>query len=794
MANAAATTAGPPARGGRIARAHGRAARAWFAPALEALALIGVIVLLWPAFDRIAGFGDGRGARYAQRGVDVNGLPAPLLPAICQAHGALAAPALADAWCAPRWLPWLRGDAPTNAVPPPLQAATQQAQRAFAAPLRDAQQRADALRLQQHEGLGDLRDTADAVNALEADLQPYVARFQIDADAGPRPLRCAWTWLQQRAAAGELNADLLLAYAATLDGRALPAAMAAPGLQAAACDDDGAAALAATAALMADARQSLLRARKNDAMRALQATAGWQWAGAMALAYGFLLWSRRARSALAGVGAALLAWSLAAWAARVPWPLAGPRGFEPARLEAGWFGAPSGVMLVLGGLGLACALMALLRGRPPAAPAPMAPSSRFGMAGLAAATGLGWLVLLDLSAHGHALNRYLALYHQGHLWLGLLLFSLLLFARRPLARGLSRTLAAAGTWRRRLGNRQPPLVGALALLLAAAAALAAFGGLLSNLRQFTSELGRVWLIVGAAWFFLLRAGPLAARLAERPGRRFMDVSIWRYAWPLFFVVGMLVAAMVLTRDMGPLLIAAYGSGAFVGAALAMWWQLRGGGGAAAAVLALAVFIGWIVAVTAALFQAGEVDPVTAARLESLGTPLASANDQLALVSWFQRAAPPQGHGLGAVPWCGHAPVASCSGVPAQIHSDYTFTALVGVFGPTVAWGVTLGTALWLHRLVRRHGRVTRGEPRLVVQADGRLAAESQALISWLVLGWVVLTLGQLAVTVAGNLAVLPLTGVTFPFVSYGMSSLLVNLAFLALAINVELPAAETAHA
>ena len=52
--------------------------------------------------------------------------------------------------------------------------------------------------------------------------------------------------------------------------------------------------------------------------------------------------------------------------------------------------------------------------------------------------------------------------------------------------------------------------------------------------------------------------------------------------------------------------------------------------------------------------------------------------------------------------------------------------------------------------------------------------------------WVALTLCQLAVTVAGNLAVLPLTGVTFPFVSFGMTSLVVNMAFLALCLNVDL--------
>ena len=174
------------------------------------------------------------------------------------------------------------------------------------------------------------------------------------------------------------------------------------------------------------------------------------------------------------------------------------------------------------------------------------------------------------------------------------------------------------------------------------------------------------------------------------------------------------------------------------------------------------------------------------RLESLSAPFASTNDQLALVTWFQRAAPPDGFGLGAVPWCGYAGGGRCNGVPAQIHSDYTFTAIVGIFGSLAAWSAALGCAVWLHRLIRHHGRVTRGEPRLVGGAD-RVGHDGQALLSWICVAWVVLAMCQLAITVAGNLAVLPLTGVTFPFVSFGMTSLLVNLGFLALCLNVDLP-------
>src|SRR5439155_22228529 len=115
----------------------------------------------------------------------------------------------------------------------------------------------------------------------------------------------------------------------------------------------------------------------------------------------------------------------------------------------------------------------------------------------------------------------------------------------------------------------------------------------------------------------------------------------------------------------------------------------------------------------------------------------------------------------------HAASCGWNGVTAQVKSDYKFTALVGALGWTFAWAATLGCAVWLHRLVRHHGLVTSGEPRFIV-AQGRVVSDDQAFLSWLSVTWVVLALCQLAVTVAGNLAVLPLTGVTFPFVSFGM--------------------------
>jgi cell division protein FtsW (lipid II flippase) len=535
-----------------------------------------------------------------------------------------------------------------------------------------------------------------------------------------------------------------------------------------------------------DARFAVVGA-KNDAMRALLASAGAQWVGAMALGYACLLASRHGGSALTGAGTGLIVWALAGWAARVPWPFATSRDFVPLRVDAAWSSAPTAPALALAALGALLLVAAVARSNRRAPPV-QTMSTRIGMAGLALATGVGWLVLLDLSAHAHMANRYLALYHQGHLWFAMTVFSVLLFLRDPLGRSTGWLLSVGGD----IAVRTVSLVGragAWTLVVGMALTLLViFGGALAHQRQLTSELGRIWLIVGGAWFFFLRGGPMAQRLAR--GRSAM-ASLGSYVAPLAFVVGVLVAAMVATRDMGPLLISGYAAGGFVAGTGAAWWHHRSGRVVLPALAAVALFAAWIGALTWLLLQLGGLDPVAAARLESLATPFSSGNDQLALVTWFQRAAPAGGWGLGLVPWCGYVPSVGCSGIPAQVHSDYTFSALVGIFGAPLAWVGTLALALWLHRLVRHHGRATRGEPRLI--ADGaRLANDSQALLSWVAVSWVVLTLCQLAVTVAGNQAVLPLTGVTLPLVSYGLTSLTVNLAFLALCLNVTV-AREAVH-
>ena len=87
--------------------------------------------------------------------------------------------------------------------------------------------------------------------------------------------------------------------------------------------------------------------------------------------------------------------------------------------------------------------------------------------------------------------------------------------------------------------------------------------------------------------------------------------------------------------------------------------------------------------------------------------------------------------------------------------------------------------MWLVRLVVHHSRATRG-----VVALGSPEATQQAWLSWISVCWVGLTLAQLMITVAGNLGWLPLTGITYPFASFGAWSLLANTFFLGLAISL----------
>jgi cell division protein FtsW (lipid II flippase) len=757
---------------------------------LESALVVAVIAAMLPWFGPMAEQPAGGDGRFAAPAVAIRGLPGSVLRELCAAYAAFAEDSVREGLCG-RTATTQRNP-PLDRLPPALPSASTRATQAFVAPLQDAQTGTAALRQRQREGTGDLVALGDEIARISAEIQSFIDRYAIgpgDSD-GPRPLACAFAQVQSAfndpSARGEARANSVLLLAAALDGHPATASLAksaslrTPRIAKSRCTGvrlpD---AFAALSPIMSDARAAPLGAAKNKAMRGLLGTAGYQWAGWSLAGLLLLQLGRRSGPAAPRLALALVVWALAAWIGAVPWPLASGTSIVFARDTALRYAMPAAFVLWFLGAAL-CVLAAAPLLRRKVLCSEQAPVSVFAYPGLVVATGFGWLLLLDLSANGHVGGRYLALYHHGHLWLGMLTFSVIAILRQPLGRALAWTLSVVDGLAGRVASRLSAL-GVVAMLVALALALMlAVGTLLVNVRQLTSEIGRLWLIVGAAWFFFLRGTPLTERLA-RSGSS--TGSLLRYMAPLLFVVAVLVGAMLITRDMGPLLIAGYGAGAFIAASMAMWWYQRRGAIGSAYALAVMLFVAWLLAVTFALLRLGSIDEVTAARLENVAAPLASANDHLALVTWFQRAAPTWGFGPGGVPWCGFGVSAACAGVPAQIQSDYTFTAVTGMFGWTAALALTLGCALWLNEMIRGHARATRGEPRLIRFA-GRMSNDEQAFVSWISVAWIALTLCQLAVTVAGNVAVIPLTGVTFPFVSFGMTSLVMNMVMLAFAVNV----------
>ena len=185
---------------------------------------------------------------------------------------------------------------------------------------------------------------------------------------------------------------------------------------------------------MADARQAPAITAKNAAMRALLRTAGWQWAAGC--------WRVPAAAVgppnfvAHGVALALVAWAAAAWVGRVPWPFG--RRTRSARARRPWSRRRrrSCCGCSLGAGSRLCCRLGRARWR--AGPQRATPC---GYPGLVFLTGIGWLLLLDLSANGPPSNRYLALYHHGHLWLGMLTLTLVAFVRQPLGRALTLALS-----------------------------------------------------------------------------------------------------------------------------------------------------------------------------------------------------------------------------------------------------------------------------------------------------------------------------------------------------------------
>lgn len=377
--------------------------------------------------------------------------------------------------------------------------------------------------------------------------------------------------------------------------------------------------------------------------------------------------------------------------------------------------------------------------------------------------GIGWLLLADLSLHFHPRLRFLLVDHFHGVWAAVLVLGLLPLFAAPAIRALAAVLGHAGA----PTPAGRVLGGCLLLLLPAGAWLAASDGVRLP-QHYTGEVFKAIAVIYAAWFLLLRApllkgGGLAAGL-----RGWLAACL-----PAGLALLAITAAFAITRDLGPLLV--------VGLCVLIW---------AGAFVGWRVMIAGLALALGALFVAGgRVSPIVAERVRSVIDPFSSKTDDLARLLWFQQEVPVTGFGLGQVPWCGYTAQERCLGLPLQTQSDYTFTALMGVTGEG-AWLVVALMALWTIALMRSRWQTPVHSGALL--ADPR--ALQDGLRAWLAVAFGTLVAVQLGGTVAGNLAWIPLSGMTLPYMSFGSAALLTMTALLALLADKAAPREDTDHA
>ena len=644
-------------------------------------------------------------------------------------------------------------------------------------------------------------DVQGAIESLAGETRLYRAAYGLAA-VGARsvPLECAWSYLEAkyhapvRGNAPEANRVFaLLGMAALLDGDSNRASAAAFPVKATKGDawsrrerDAGCAALGpprqviiSAADIVAKARASERNAAKSTAAQELLANAHWYFA-LWAVAGLLLLQIGRQLHAAHFLPLAALVWAVLGWITQVHVEWISDRSAQTAWLLRWGIKSPDFFQFLVAGAAAVFILGLMLpRGRGPGvlAPSRQTPSSRIGYAGFVLFVGLGWWLLLDLSAMGHYANRFHALYQQVYVFAAFVLLTMLAPMRLQFAGQLGRWLGRFLLFARPRGaglRRYLPWATYAAI---AAMVLLVAGVSHKQQTQLPSEIFRAWLVLGASWFFLVRGEP-ALSFSAGGAKNALHGLV--FVWPLFFVLCVPLFGLILSDDLGPLFVMLYAASIFVGAAFAFAFFDKAGyrqwlGGAMGVLVAGC----WVYLVTFALYSLPAPLARVADRLASVRGPFTATNDQLAIITWFQESAPSAGYGIGAVPWCGEFAGVSCRGVPRQIQSDYVFTALVGVYGKVMAVALVALLAFWLVRVVIHHSRATRG----IVTLDSA-GATQQAWLSWIAVCWVGLTLAQLAITVAGNLGWLPLTGITFPFASFGAWSLLANTFFLSLAISL----------
>jgi cell division protein FtsW (lipid II flippase) len=361
-------------------------------------------------------------------------------------------------------------------------------------------------------------------------------------------------------------------------------------------------------------------------------------------------------------------------------------------------------------------------------------------------SALGWLMMLDQSLHFHPRNRFLALEQWNAWWLATWIIAIAALSSDRICKIL---LWTGARW------FQPCKWHGLVLKILASVLVVVLMYLAHRMRvhqHITGEALKLGFIFSIATWCVWRMPPTSD--LWHSGLRLQAL---KQAWPTLWIFSIAAAISFVTRDKGPLLV--------ICMLMVVLYSSLVGWTTGLAMLGFGFLLIFLIGV--------DVD-VVGSRLQAWRNPFTADHDDMARLIWFQSAAAEKmwGFGPGQVPWCGTVSMDQCRGLPLQLQSDYTFTAFIG-------WGGLAGSLLLFlafnvfcfHLLAHgaRSSQRSMNPLNLCNSKQRKLAMQSHLLFftgSLLLL--------QTWITVSGNAGLLPLTGLTWPLLSFGKTSLWVS--------------------
>jgi cell division protein FtsW (lipid II flippase) len=215
----------------------------------------------------------------------------------------------------------------------------------------------------------------------------------------------------------------------------------------------------------------------------------------------------------------------------------------------------------------------------------------------------------------------------------------------------------------------------------------------------------------------------------------------KYAGPYFVVFILILLVLFLQKDLGP--------------AVLLFWvfllMIHAAGNRKVVTLA---FLGIVLLAGFAAYQAGFPSMVRTrfdACLDPFGT-----SESMTRVFWSLSAGGIWGLGLGA---------GQSYRIP-EVQSDFNFTVICEELGFGGGLAVIMMYLLFFYRCLVTSRRIDHGFEKALLIGIGTL------------------TMSQALIIIAGNIGIIPLTGITLPFVSYGGSSLIVNFIMAGIALRI----------